>query len=494
MLDKVIDKIENKILHYLVKGLANILRVILSVLLFLSLVYVSFSYLNKNIKEESPEYISFHALPENSMDVIVLGSSHAQYSFLPTLFNQQTGLYSYVLGSACQPYEVSYEMLKEALKTQSPELVIMEAFTATPLAETCDGDACYIRGGYMMSGEERYNSFDYLDEEKAMSYRNDFLNNHNNWKDYDSFKQIIEKKEYTLEDIDNCFGYCWNITELPPWNYWYPNKYGETVEVELQEIDVRMLNNIKQLCDENGIQFMMYMVPMDSIDVLNQSYRHKIWQWCDENGVLYQDQIEMAEGLNYYMVIHNDGHHSFTNGASLTTNELSKFVKNNFEFNRHQENEDLNVILSPSSGATMVTTLKTEHDPLIYGQYFKGYKKMSIVRYNNNGRQINPTFKQYVVDLGASEDFDRYNYYFAIIKNGEIAYISYEPGEIEYDGNTYTYHDWGYDINGENVDYQGDLSVTLFSSNDNFAVKSIDTKKSRIWDAGINFYGDYEEN
>lgn len=494
MLDRVIDKIENKILHYLVKGLANILRVILSVLLFLSLVYVSFSYLNKSIREESSDYINFHALPENSMDVIVLGSSHAQYSFLPTLFNQQTGLYSFVLGSACQPYEVSYEMLKEALKTQSPELVIMEVFTATPLSVTCESDSCYVKAGYMMSGEERYNAFDYLNKEKAMSYRNDFLNNHNNWKDYDSFKEIVTKNDYTIDDLDLFFGYRWNIVELPPWNYWNPLKFNETAEVELEEIDRRMLDNIKKLCDDNSIQLMLYMVPMDGLDVINQSYRYKIWDWCNENGVLYQDQVQMAEDINYYMVIHNDGAHSFINGASLTTNELSKFIKKNFEFDNHQENDDLNRIFINSSGSTMVSTLKTEHDPLIYGQYFKGYKKMVILRYINKGNRIDPTFRQYVVDLGADEDFDKNNYYFAIINDGEIIHKSYEPGEVEYDGNVYTYYEQGYDINYETVDYQGDLSITLFSNNDSYAVKSIDTTKSRIWDAGINFYGDYEEN
>ena len=45
----------------------------------------------------------YRNLPENALDVLCLGSSHIQYSFSPAVFYAETGLYSYVLGSPCQP-------------------------------------------------------------------------------------------------------------------------------------------------------------------------------------------------------------------------------------------------------------------------------------------------------------------------------------------------------------------------------------------------------
>ena len=44
----------------------------------------------------------FKNLPENTLDVLCLGSSHMQFAFNPAIFYAKTGLYSYVMGSACQ--------------------------------------------------------------------------------------------------------------------------------------------------------------------------------------------------------------------------------------------------------------------------------------------------------------------------------------------------------------------------------------------------------
>ena len=64
----------------------------------------------------------FRNLPEDSIDIMILGSSHAQYSMNPAVFYEETGYYAYVLGSGCQPMTMSYYMLVEALKTQNRKL------------------------------------------------------------------------------------------------------------------------------------------------------------------------------------------------------------------------------------------------------------------------------------------------------------------------------------------------------------------------------------
>ena len=91
-----------------------------AILLLCTLVIYNFlnsMFLNKEVYRGD----SFHSLPEDTLDIVVLGSSNAQYSYVPEYTYLDDNLYSYVLGSACQPIKVSYEMLKEALKTQKPK-------------------------------------------------------------------------------------------------------------------------------------------------------------------------------------------------------------------------------------------------------------------------------------------------------------------------------------------------------------------------------------
>lgn len=472
--------------------IAKLLKVLIGILVFFGMVISSYNFLNERFLNEGVDRnIGFKVLPKDSMDVIVLGSSHAQYSFLPNLFNQETGLYSFVLGSPCQPYEVSYEMLKEALKTQNPELVILEGFTATPMSKDCSGDECYVMAGYLMTGEEKQNTYNYLSEEKAISYKNEFINNHNLWRGRPSFKSLVKKEYHDESEIDSVFGYRWNIPELPAWNHWYPMIYDEQVDVSLEQIDIDMLNNIKQLCDENNIKFMMYYVPVDGIDVENQSYRYKIWDWCNENGVLYQDQISMAPQMKYNMRIHNDGAHSYINGAALTTHYLTKFINEHYTFESHEENELLNKIYSESNGGTFTTMLESEYDPLIYGQFFKGYNGVSVIRYNKSSVPLNKELVGYLNDLGCEEGFENYKHYFAVIDNGEIVHTQDYEGDFEYKGNAISFKYWGMDLNGENVDWQSDLSLLIFSpSMDKFVYKSINYQRPKIWEFGYNYYGE----
>lgn len=72
-------------------------------------------------------------------------------------------------------------------------------------------------------------------------------------------------------------------TTYPFYNWWFPFLNDDkSYDVELDELDLESLNNIVNLCKENGIQLLMYFVPMDSIDELNQKYRYKVWNYCEE--------------------------------------------------------------------------------------------------------------------------------------------------------------------------------------------------------------------
>lgn len=73
----------------------------------------------------------FYEQEKGSVDVLVLGSSHAFVNIDPGILWEEYGISAYDLAGGIQPFWNTYYFLKEALKTQLPKLVVMDAYTAT---------------------------------------------------------------------------------------------------------------------------------------------------------------------------------------------------------------------------------------------------------------------------------------------------------------------------------------------------------------------------
>ena len=63
---------------------------------------------------------------EDSVDILVFGSSIAYCDFVPAAVYEETGLTSYVMAGPEQTIPLSYYYIKESLKTQSPQKIILE--------------------------------------------------------------------------------------------------------------------------------------------------------------------------------------------------------------------------------------------------------------------------------------------------------------------------------------------------------------------------------
>ena len=80
----------------------------------------------------------FYDLDRDTVDVLILGSSHAFEDFNTGTLWDAHGMSSYVLGGSIQPMWNTYYYLKEALKTQSPGLIVLEGFCLTFSSEYSD--------------------------------------------------------------------------------------------------------------------------------------------------------------------------------------------------------------------------------------------------------------------------------------------------------------------------------------------------------------------
>ena len=86
--------------------------------------------------------------PENTVDVLFLGSSHVHCNVDTRILWEEQGIAAYICSTAEQPLWNSYHYLVEALKNQQPELVVLDMFSPVRfyddvqedwLAENLDG-------------------------------------------------------------------------------------------------------------------------------------------------------------------------------------------------------------------------------------------------------------------------------------------------------------------------------------------------------------------
>lgn len=107
---------KNKIIQYLIIA-------ILTGILFLVGLYWAVRVVTPMSSIES-----FYDEPKNSIDVLIVGGSHAMCSISPTEIYDSTGLTSYNLSTWSQPIWVSYHYIQEALKYQKPKVVVLDVF------------------------------------------------------------------------------------------------------------------------------------------------------------------------------------------------------------------------------------------------------------------------------------------------------------------------------------------------------------------------------
>ncbi len=79
--------------------------------------------------------IAMYEQPENSVDVVVLGSSHVHYGINTAKLWEEYGISAYDFSSAEQPLWISYYYLKEFCKTQKPKVVVLDFFTPAAFQE-----------------------------------------------------------------------------------------------------------------------------------------------------------------------------------------------------------------------------------------------------------------------------------------------------------------------------------------------------------------------
>lgn len=265
---------------------------------------------------------TFHALPENSIDVISFGSSHnwRGMNMQPFIDN---GISAYNYGNNWQHINTTQQFLYDALKTQSPKIVLIESVNAYKLLQEMDmeGEIFYTRNlkPDIHRIEYLHQCFgSYLKPFRYFSYVFPVLTFHSNWENIttDNFKRNPGDCNF-LESHGSVL--IQDAMPLPfEWNGECPDQF------EFDSRPLEILTDIAKTCNENNITLIFYTSP--GFDEYH--YTDAIQRFADEHNCLYvsKDEIWKATGINGEIDF-SDYSHLNASGATKVGKYLSEIVK-----------------------------------------------------------------------------------------------------------------------------------------------------------------------
>ena len=118
----------------------------------------------------------FYALPENSIDVLILGSSHAMCSYNPEQIESNFGMQAFNLGTALQQPDTAYYLLREVLKTQKPKYLVYDVYFKVMLDEYSNEQAVTVLKEMKPSSNSVAMYWDNLVFEDKLDLYNNWIN------------------------------------------------------------------------------------------------------------------------------------------------------------------------------------------------------------------------------------------------------------------------------------------------------------------------------
>lgn len=268
----------------------------------------------------------FYQLEDNTVDVLVLGSSHAFEDINTGLLWDEHGMAAFILAGSMQPMWNTYHYLKEALKTQKPELIVLEAYMAGFPEEYAD-DSRIIKNnfGLKLSRNKLESLRASVPPERFWEFFLEYIQYHNRYAEL-TRADFLPDQGYELYKDWKGFG-C-NMEMEPQKN---PDVSGVTEAGFLQGKSEQYFRKTIELAKEHGIPMVILVSPYASISDTEQMIFNRVEQIAAEYGVEYMNyNLNYQDiGIDYAEDAGDEFHLNYRGGRKLTK-DFGKHIKEKY--------------------------------------------------------------------------------------------------------------------------------------------------------------------
>ncbi|SFT33115.1 hypothetical protein SAMN02910301_0370 [Lachnospiraceae bacterium XBD2001] len=371
----------------------------------------------------------FYQLEKNSVDVLFMGSSHAASSYNPQVIYDNYGITSYNLGSEQQSIVMTYYWLREALKYQSPKVVVLDPYTVHLYVDSyayndmnCSETAVRRAMDSMRFSLNKLEAALVVDHyDPKQDWLSFFLTNiryHERWKS-------VGEEDYTERELiehGGMKGYAF-MTDI------IPSPTGSDFTIKASDINSeepedmvgsarKYLDKIRELCDKEGIRLVFSSIPCyetigryRSIKEYADTYGIDLYDFNEDS--LYQEIGYSSEEYGYY--------HPNYLGAAKISMYLGKVLSQDYQISP-REDASYDVSRANYEHRMKMVQLASITDAQ---QYFEAINDdaYSIFIFGplTTGAQLNPQVEEGWKQLGLSYDLtskEEGQHYWAIRTDG----------------------------------------------------------------------------
>ena len=262
-------------------------------------------------------------------EVLIFGDSCAYANFSPMVLYETAGIKAYVRGNAAQFIWQSYYLLKEALKYETPKVVVL---SVDALVRTKDTDP----------KTEGYNRL-CIDRMRWSQEKIDII------------KASMKDDEHFIDYVFPIIRYHTRISQLTSEDltYFWGDKYhtynGFLVNKEIKPLgelpvkrklgnydfpaeNAQYLEDIANLCEEHGVQLMLIKVP-NMYPHWYDEYDAQLEAFAEKHGIVYENLRNYYDeiGLDFQVDTYDAGIHLNFTGAEKNSRFFAEILKKHYD-------------------------------------------------------------------------------------------------------------------------------------------------------------------
>lgn len=274
--------------------------------------------------------------PRDSVDVLAVGTSNFYAGVNTNLLWKEYGIAAYNLCSAEQPFWVSYYMIREALKTQRPSVILLDAQPARYEEDYTKPARTILSTFGIRSIENRIGAI-LACVEKPMDA-------------VDFIFGLPRVHEYFAEVTGGDFAYppdnghggdCWKgyIEQDQLQKHMRPSLVWDDTCAPMNPREEEYARKIFELCRDKNVELLLIGVPLPAYGEDHQYY-NTLWELAAEYGVkgVNYNMPTLRFGLNFSTDF-ADWQHLNVNGSMVFSRKLGEDLKAMYDLPDHRGDE-----------------------------------------------------------------------------------------------------------------------------------------------------------
>ncbi len=364
--------------------------------------------LGQLLRDRDTTLSSLYSEPDDTVDVFIVGSSHVNSGFMPAVLWKEYGISAHNVFSWSQPMWISYYFIEEALRTQSPQVIVLDLYgmmygnsTEQPKAI----DEVNYKNSFQIDTDLTFLRMIQTVKTCGIDLRNpiDFLNivrYHTRWK-------YLDRTAWTYDphrDPDYLKGYGPQFDVFP---CDVPASSGSIQAREPYDTAVLWLDKIVGLCKEHGIELVFTMTPYTY-----QASELEIFRWLEQYAterdipfLNYADGDGARIGFDYTSQMSDSGHLNY-HGAFLITRDLGAFLQDNFPLPAPESHPNAALLARDAEKVYRVFEVNEAQsvDPAVwFSALGKDENSVVLAVANGNNTGLPASFRSALSSLGLKE-------------------------------------------------------------------------------------------